>query len=205
MINLIPLRTLFVYIAIFYGICVACFLSIMWSPETTTVNAISVAFSGAGLLNLCIFVMVYIGWKFLWKIFPVLNDLIFPDLNGNWKMKIHWIRDSRSGTVIANAFIRQDLLKISMEVLSQDSESETLLAKPERHSESGRPMLYYIYRVFPKQNNLAAGQPYDGAAILKFDQTGPISLKGNYFTNRQTKGYFELTRENQHSSKRDLP
>jgi SMODS-associating 2TM, beta-strand rich effector domain len=68
------------------------------------------------------------------------------------------------------------------------------MAHPKRDPESGRPMLYYVYRVVPKNIDPDAGQAYEGSAILKLSNTGINELSGNYFTSRQTKGYFELTR-----------
>lgn len=63
---------------------------------------------------------------------PFLNRLLFPDLNGQWGMTIHWQRKEDKGIAKATAHIKQDLLKISMEVDSEDSDSITLLAKPKR-------------------------------------------------------------------------
>ena len=83
---------------------------------------------------------------------------------------------------------------MSMEVRSQDSDSETLIAKPKKDPESGRPLLYYVYRVVPKQTTIEPRQSYEGAAILKFDETEDEFLSGNYFTSKRTSGRFMLKR-----------
>ncbi len=69
------------------------------------------------------------------------------------------------------------------------------MAKPKKDPESGRPLLYYVYRVVPKQLSNETGSSYEGAAILKFESTQTHSLRGNYFTSRKTVGHFVLQRE----------
>lgn len=126
---------------------------------------------------------------------PMLNTLLFPDLNGCWRMQIHWVGPDKSGTVTAKATIRQDFLRISMEVASDGSDSETLVVKPKKDPESGRPILYYVYRVVPKKLSNETGSSYEGAAILKFEAAQTHRLSGNYFTSRKTVGHFILQRE----------
>jgi hypothetical protein len=120
--------------------------------------------------------------------------LVFPDLNGEWTMTIHWQGTEKYGIVPARAHIKQDLLRISMEVFSHDSDSETLTVQPKRDPESGRPILYYVYRVIPKNVGNNGGGSYEGAAILKLANSGSDQWSGNYFTSRQTLGHFELSR-----------
>jgi hypothetical protein len=51
--------------------------------------------------------------------------------------------------------------------------------------------------VVPKAVAPNAGQPYHGAAILKFSQSNGGQLSGNYWTTQNTSGHFQLSRENQ--------
>jgi SMODS-associating 2TM, beta-strand rich effector domain len=155
---------------------------------------VGIAFSGATTLNFALLLMIYVGWKRLWSWFPVLNTLVFPDINGSWKMRIHWQKADASGIARARAFIKQDLLRFSMEVSSEDSDSETLIALPRRDPESGRPLLYYVYRVVPKNIKAEAKPSYEGAAILRLSHSEKGEFSGNYFTSRWTTGHFELTR-----------
>ena len=90
--------------------------------------------------------------------------------------------------------IRQDFLKFSMEVHSKDSDSETLLAQPKKDAESGRPTLYYVYRVIPKRIVGKDHRTYDGTALLKLSPGNQVSLQGNYFTDAETRGHFRLTK-----------
>jgi hypothetical protein len=195
MIGLIPPIRIISTVAVLYAALTIVIAWFLWNPSTTLFSSVKIAFAGAAALNIFLVVMLYFGWRWLWLKLPFLNKALFPDLNGNWHMKIHWTGTQGNGVIEAMATIKQDMLRISMEVAAPDSDSETLLAKPSRDSESGRPILYYIYRVVPKQTIAEAGHSYEGAAILRFSHTGIDSLKGNYFTSRQTKGYFECFRK----------
>jgi len=109
-------------------------------------------------------------------------------------MEIHWHGKGQAGKVDAEATVRQDFLRISMEVCSPKSDSQTLIAQPRKDPESGRPLLYYVYLVTPKSVSAEAGPPYHGAAILKFSDANGGQLSGNYWTNQQTAGHFVLSR-----------
>jgi len=191
-----PLRVISI-IAVGYALLVVLglLLYIAIGPELATWSAIRIVFAGALVLDLALLAVVHFLWRWLWIKFPILNTLLFPDLNGRWRMEIHWVSPETSGAVSAIATIRQDFLRISMEVVSDGSDSETLMARPKKDPESGRPLLYYVYRVVPKQVSANAGPSYEGAAILKFDSENLHSLRGNYFTSRKTLGHFVLQRE----------
>lgn len=196
MITILPITRVIGAIAVFYGVCVAAMVAFDWQfgSETTLRSSIGIALSGATGLNLLLLFLVTIGWKRIWSVFPVLERWVFPDLNGEWKMTIHWQGAGKSGTVSARAYIKQDLLRISMEVFSRDSDSETLIVQPKRDPESGRPILYYVYRVIPKNVGQGGGGSYEGSAILRLSNSRAHRWGGNYFTSRQTLGHFELSR-----------
>jgi len=198
MINLFPIQKVIVTIAIIYAVLVVLVLvSIQYFFGNPTVwFSIKIALGGAAILNLILLASIYIGWKWIWSTFPSLNTFLFPNLNGSWNMKIHWngLNDNR-GIVNADAIIKQNLLRISMEVSSEKSDSETMLAYPKKDPESGRPILYYIYRVIPKCTSDNLGDTYHGTAILKLSDSGINELRGNYFTSQKTQGYFVITRK----------
>jgi hypothetical protein len=79
-------------------------------------------------------------------------------------------------------------------VNSPGSDSETLAVMPKRDPESGRPIVFYVYRVIPKKTTASAGDAYEGSAILKIRSAGADYLGGNYHTSRHTTGHFELRR-----------
>jgi hypothetical protein len=196
MITVLPFVKVIVAIAACFGVFVAIFVALTWDfgDAATLGSSVRIALSGATILNLVLLFLVYVGWKSIWSTFPALNRWVFPNLNGEWKMTIHWQSAESSGVAFARVRIKQDLMRISMEVFSRDSDSETLIALPKRDPESGRPILYYVYRVVPKNIRFGVGGSYEGSAILKLSDTGHDRLGGNYFTSRQTLGHFELVR-----------
>lgn len=198
MITILPLHRVIWAVSIIYAAIVAIALAIIWSPTSspTIYGSVKVALAGATALNFTLLGIIYFAWEAVWKRFPSLNTVLFPNLNGIWDIKIHWhgVNDT-SGIVDGVATIKQDFIKLSMEVSTKDSDSETLIAQPRKQSESGRPILYYVYRVIPKETARDAGHPYEGSAILKFSDEGTHQLSGNYFTSRRTKGHFTLTRK----------
>lgn len=116
----------------------------------------------------------------------------FPDVSGAWAMEIHWTRGGTSGTLKADAFVRQEGSAFGMTVRSDGSDSHTILAQPGRDP-SGNPVLYYMYEVEPRTTHTDASDPYKGAAILRYYPHGQ-ELSGNYWTSQRTAGHFKLTR-----------
>lgn len=195
MFNLLPVQKIIVWIAVAYAALVIFLITLgKLFFEISYLSISKIAFTGAIFLESLLVVFMYFGWTWLWKKFPSLNRHLFPNLNGTWKMQIHWTSTKEHGVVDATAHIKQNFLNLSMDVESPKSDSETLLAKPKKEESSGRPLLYYIYRNTPKGINGNKGSPYEGAAILKLDHEKVGCLKGNYFTSAHTRGYFELNR-----------
>ncbi|KFN48494.1 hypothetical protein N790_01360 [Arenimonas malthae CC-JY-1] len=201
MISLISPLKIIKFIAVAYaGFCAIIWLLIEWLwPGIETELLLRVVFSLALLLDAALWVTAYFLWRKLWARYPILSTALFPDLNGDWRMAIQWsgVDDKgipAQGTVQATASIKQTLLHLSMEVESHDSDSETLIAKPRKDPESGRPMIYYLYRVIPRKTTAKVASPYEGAAILRFDAGPGPRLRGNYFTSRMRHGHFTLER-----------
>lgn len=193
MISLIPIQKIFTAIAILYAVAITAIVAIF---ELTGFSTVSVAFRGAFFLELLILLFVAFGWRRLWSRIPALNEWIYPDLNGRWDVSIHWNWGGKNGTKTAVAHIKQDFFRLSMELVSDESESETLMVKPKKDSESSRPLIYYIYRNESAQGPANPRPPHKGAAILKLDHNDRNLLKGNYFTDQATNGHFEMRREN---------
>jgi len=201
MINLLPISKVIAAIAIVYAAVTSAFLTAIYDSNVSMLSNVIIALKGATGLNIFLLFSFTLGWRWLWRTFPALNHILFPDLNGEWEMAIHWSSEKSKGIAYATAYIKQDFLNMSMEVISEDSESNTLLAKPKKDPESGRPILYYIYRNTPKKKDGNKNTPYDGTAVLKLDHNDFNSLKGNYYTDRLTHGHYELKRNNFNSHK----
>ena len=195
MINLLPIHKVISAIAVLYAAVACLILWCLYDPSVSLWGALAVATGGSTVLSLGMFVLLKIYWQRLWDRFPRLNSLLFPNLNGTWEMEIHWSNNGEEGVAQATAVITQDFLKIAMDVDSKDSESQTLMAKPKKDPESGRPTLYYVYLTTPKENSKTSDKtPYKGAAILQIGIANINHLSGNYFTSRRTAGRYELSR-----------
>ena len=156
---------------------------------------IGFALSGAAVLEIVLVAWMNVAWRWLWRTIPALSRWVYPDMGGKWKITINWQKEGDHGTVEAKAIIRQDFLRISMEVISNRSESVTLIAEPRKDQESGTPLLYYVYLVTPLLIGDEAGSPYFGAARLRFSEGKGEELSGNYWTSKQTNGHFRLLRQ----------
>lgn len=188
MITLIPLKKVFSAIAGIYALII---VLIIFSFNLTAIDSIFSVLKGVFIVELLIILFVIYWWRKLWSKFPRLNQIVFPDLNGEWAVNINWNLGDKKGSKTAKAFIKQDFFHMSMELVSDKSESVTLIVKPKKDPESSRPILYYIYHNESKQG--ANPQPsHYGAAFLKLDHSRPGILAGNYFTDRATNGHFEL-------------
>ncbi|MGP8308256.1 Cap15 family cyclic dinucleotide receptor domain-containing protein [Vibrio sp. YIC-376] len=195
MISLLPIGRVISVIAVLYAIVSCLILWSVYDESTSFLSAISIGASGSAILNTLLLVTFYFGWEKIWGRYPVLNKMLFPNLNGTWDMVIHWEWEGKKGTSHAKAVIRQNFLNFGMDVEAEDSDSQTLLAKPKKDVETGRAQLYYVFLTTPKyKSNSSPQQPYKGAAILKLALNDNELLQGNYFTSRKTVGYYELKR-----------
>lgn len=195
MIQIVPLPRLIGIIATVYAVFVVVMFASTraYSSGIDLRGATEFAFAYAAALQIALMCFFSFLWKWLWRIIPPLNQIFFPNLEGKWRMKIDYIHvDGKSGTTCADAVIRQSFYKISMEVSAKDSSSVTISADAQKHPQSGRPTLFYIFRVTPKSNTVLSPQSYDGAASLQLSDDDVLS--GNYFTEANTRGHYTLTR-----------
>jgi len=189
---LVPLARIVSWIAAVYAASV---LGVSIILNLSGIDSLSLAVRAAAVLNVLLWGVSAAGWRYIWKWFPKLGEWIYPDLNGEWDVEINWHWANKTGTKLATAFIKQSLLKFSIEFISDESESETLVVVPQKDQHSSRPFLFYIYRGVGKAGAVKKQDPHIGTAILKLDQASQSLLHGNYFTDRATSGQFTLRRE----------
>ncbi len=197
MISLFPITKVIAVLSAMYGALLAILFAVRDTNDLSENLISSLRF--AAIYEVIIFIILISGWSYLWKWFPKLNDLIFPDIRGVWDVEIHWKWGDKKGIKEGRAHIKQNAIRLSMELITDESESETLVVQPKRNQESGRLKLYYIYRNTPKNIGNNSIQPHIGTAILKFDPANISVLEGNYFTDRDTKGVFKLIRHENHA------
>jgi hypothetical protein len=163
-------------------------------------------------------------WRIIWRMFPPLNNILFPDLNGVWtgSTQSNWScieamlqaidgkRDDISKETLDQIPLRKDAIEISIRAslfkfiveakLSSTggvshSVTETLLYDPRLE----RFELYYVYLQDTPTPRLTDDTSHQGAAHLLLD-TKAWTLKGNYWTMRSwraglnTSGLLEVAR-----------
>lgn len=191
MISLLPLPKLIAWIAAIYAMLVGLVAILL---DLSGLGGITLAVKGVSVLNILLLLFAIFGWRHIWKRFPKLGEWVYPDLNGKWDVEIYWNWGNKSGTKPAVAYIRQSLIEFSIELESDESQSETLMVVPHKDAKSSRPGLYYIYRNEGKTGAAKKQNPHTGAAILKLDLNSCNELHGNYFTSRSTNGQYTLRR-----------
>ena len=129
----------------------------------------------------------------LWHVARLLNDGLYPDLNGTWEGEI---QTATGETIPARAVIRQALLSTQIDMHTATAKSVTLEATPV--TEGGQFKLYYSYRAKPKKVGFGA---YTGTTIFDIrlateEGDGIVELSGYYYTDRKTLGTTHLRRIN---------
>lgn len=139
-------------------------------------------------------------WRRLWRRYPVLGKLIFPDLQGTWEGTIQtsWKNPDTGlvpGPIATIVWIRQDLLSISVRQQTKESPSWSTRMVPAADRASGRYQLWYSYDNKPHANVSSSSPDHEGVCTLENDPTlNPSFLKGQYYTSRKTTGNISLTR-----------
>lgn len=190
-------------------------------------KVVSLGVTLTGLLLLVVFAPTgrWSPWRFLWRVLPVLNEAVFPDLNGTWEgsqesnwSKIDAMRKAacQKSALAADFADSIDLLQlpITLEIKTSlfelhvfailpttDSTSVSAASRLIR-SQDGRNILYYV---FTQETGLISSTDesvHDGAARLVY-YPGQLELSGTYWTKRMwqaglnTAGRLKVTRVSQ--------
>jgi len=152
-------------------------------------------------------------WRLAWRLFPVLNDLIFPDFNGVWRgtTRSNWPRidamrqaAKESGGLDLDELpaidLREDPIEITItaslfsfrivaKLAGTDSTSYSLGERVTRDERRAQFELSYIYRQSTPEPAATDESSHEGAATLDFDRKA-CTLSGHYWTRRNWKtGY----------------
>lgn len=199
MISLLPLTKMFSLFAVLSLLIVTAISYLLSLCSVDTYSDLRLL----GMIGFILeFLLIFIftkGWRFFWKHIPALNKWIFPDLNGEWEAEIQWTWKGgddqiKKGTKIGRVVIQQSLLKFSVDLITDESESTTLVVKPFKDPESDQPAFYYMYKSESIDPGNDGGE-HKGAAVLKVPLGTLNILSGKYFTSRNTFGRYTFTRK----------
>ena len=139
-------------------------------------------------------------WRPIWRWFPKVEHLAFPDLNGTWKGMITttWIAPGTEITpppIRVTVSIRQSLFSTTVGLRSDGATSQSKLCRLEADRPAGIFRILYLYDYRPKATVRARSARHDGFARLELHiDENRNRLVGEYFTDRQTTGEMELSR-----------
>lgn len=140
--------------------------------------------------------------KWLWKL-PFLQGWLvkIPNLNGEWsgKLRSTWIDPNThqaTAPISTQATIKQTLTDITIDLVTNEMESRSVLADVSCDVQRGIAEVKYIYLSEPEATVKERSAIHYGAAklVVKRPKTG-LQLKGEYWTGRKTTGTILLKRK----------
>ncbi|WP_282610835.1 hypothetical protein [Pelagibius sp. Alg239-R121] len=150
----------------------------------------------------------YAPWRILWRCFPMLNEWVFPDLNGVWlgTTESNWsiIDRMRKSTLSGNAATQEDLdalaleksviafeikahwfgIKIKSRTKAVNGEAWAADVKPTRNVGGRSFGLSYMYDQKTPQPKATDESSNTGAAVLEARVGDTAVLEGEYWTRR---------------------
>jgi hypothetical protein len=136
-------------------------------------------------------------FRVLWKI-PVINTIlrpcfaINPYLQGTWKgsLKYEW-EQKHSEKEVFLVIIQADAFTIHCRLFTDEKESESLQATLSEYN--GRWALMYQYQTLESFERRRENPVHTGTTVLYLDDTlKPWTLRGHYYTFRNTSGELEF-------------
>jgi hypothetical protein len=102
MLSLLPVDRVITVVAVAYAATILLVVAIILTafPALNPWQTLTVAFSGSAALQLLVFLVFNVAWKWIWSAIPALNQSLFPNIEGKWKMIIHWQRGEHTGQVV---------------------------------------------------------------------------------------------------------
>jgi len=147
-------------------------------------------------------------WRVIWRLMPMLNRTVFPDLNGVWvgTTASNWptIEKMRNAATTENAVDLTELyetaerhdaiaveitaslysLRLATGLSSMDATSYSITARPWKCQHTPRIHLAYVYEQETKDPSATDEERHMGAADLVYDPHAPDELEGIYWTRR---------------------
>jgi hypothetical protein len=177
------------------GIVVAVFGVAIWASGGT-VSSAWLRFFGAAAFTVWLALVVWDRW--LWKVPFIQRVLPVPvDLTGTWKGSLHRLRGP-DGDAVGPAeqevylVIRQTSTTISVVLLTAELTSKSTVASIRRDEAS--TSVSYVYFARPEARVESRSRMHNGAAILDVSGRPAARLDGRYWTDRDTRGQFEVSK-----------
>lgn len=140
------------------------------------------------------------AWKWVWRCFPILSKVFFPDLNGTWvgNLQTTWKNPETGvipGPIPSTVTIRQGLFDISIKQVTGESTSHSMRVIADADPNADRYRLWYSYANQPKAEFYQRSTQHEGFAWLEISLAdAPDRLTGQYYTSRKTSGDMTLRR-----------
>jgi hypothetical protein len=142
-----------------------------------------------------IVLLVFDKWVWKWRL---LHSWLVPfqDLNGTWKgvLQTSWQDPTtlqQPGPIEVVLVVRQTYSTLSARLLTAESESDLLIGKIVV-VEDGVADLIGVYRNTPKQSLRERSPIHNGALRLRLEGEPVTALRGEYWTDRNTRGELRL-------------
>lgn len=162
-----------------------------------TVSLLKMAFLIIFLIGTVAVSVAHWVWRPIWRRFPILGQLFFPDLNGTWKGMLHttWedAQEITSAPIVTTIWIRQNLFTFHVQQEVNESSSWSSQVFLEAQPEVDRYRLRYLC-----DNQQGATVPYqsashEGVATLEMSlATSVRRLTGHYYTSQHTSGDIDV-------------
>lgn len=143
-----------------------------------------------------VFVIAFNGfWRPIWRRFPILGRLVFPDISGQWAGEIEWRdRDGLLQRKPITLTVVQLWTGFKVVLETADATSRSAFAWVEKDPDLGQGTLAYVYGHTPRETDRAANPSHEGTARLDFSLDTPSEASGSYYTQRRTSGDIRIRR-----------
>lgn len=173
---------------IIYAVAAIAVLTVRVFSGAPVETALQEAIRYGGAFSIATVVMTSVGWRFV----PFLGRVIFPNIAGEWTGSIEFNRAGSTETTDASLHVEQNLLAMSLILLTPRAESETLVVHPLKLT-NGRFAIHYIYDTRSRPGQAGPVYKYRGTAELRLGDDG-YTLAGTYYTEQNNGGTVHFTR-----------
>lgn len=139
-------------------------------------------------------IIIWIFTNFLWKFSFFRGWLVpFPNLNGTWIGEIYsdWINqetDTEIPPIPVMLTIEQSFFNINFKMITGEMKSHSFIEGFNIDKETQLKQVSYIYTSKPRIILDNRSLPTDGAIVFDIIEKPELKLKGQYWTDRKTKG-----------------